>query len=165
MNWISVKEQLPELGIHVIVTDGVKSREAFFTKRNQTSPASFMFHGDILKSEITHWIPMPKPKDQFIQLTLAEISSGYNRVRWAEGLIKQLPASHEGRNSWLLNYGTDQESTEGVEPGEVCNRDGCKGIIESGRHGLDDSCSCHINPPCSHCTSTHCSICDYQTQA
>jgi hypothetical protein len=27
-------------------------------------------------------------------------------VRWAEGLIRQLPANHDGRNSWLLNYGT-----------------------------------------------------------
>lgn len=24
---------------------------------------------------------------------------------WAEGLIRQLPEGHEGRNSWLLNYG------------------------------------------------------------
>ena len=27
-------------------------------------------------------------------------------VRWAEDLIRQLPADHEGRNSWLLNFGT-----------------------------------------------------------
>jgi hypothetical protein len=27
-------------------------------------------------------------------------------MRWAEGLIRQLPADHEGRNSWLLNYGS-----------------------------------------------------------
>lgn len=26
-------------------------------------------------------------------------------VRWAEDLIRQLPADHEGRNSWLLNFG------------------------------------------------------------
>lgn len=26
-------------------------------------------------------------------------------MRWAEGLIRQLPATHEGRNSWLLNHG------------------------------------------------------------
>lgn len=29
-------------------------------------------------------------------------------VRWAEDLIRQLPADHDGRNSWLLNYGTDK---------------------------------------------------------
>ena len=42
-----------------------------------------------------------------IQLTPAEIQSGLDRVRFAELLIKQLPENHDGRNSWLLNYGTD----------------------------------------------------------
>lgn len=45
-----------------------------------------------------------------IQLTPAEIQSGHDRVRWAEGLILQLPANHDGRNSWLPNYGTGDES-------------------------------------------------------
>lgn len=38
-------------------------------------------------------------------LTSAEIRSGLDRVRHAELLIKQLPADHDGRNTWLLNYG------------------------------------------------------------
>lgn len=46
-------------------------------------------------------------KPTAIHLTKAEIQSGMDRVRWAEGLIKQLPEDHEGRNSWLLNYGRD----------------------------------------------------------
>ena len=29
---------------------------------------------------------------------------------WAQGLILQLPCTHEGRNSWLLNYGVGEES-------------------------------------------------------
>ncbi len=41
----------------------------------------------------------------FIALTPEEVHSGMDRVRWAEGLIKQLPEDHDGRNSWLLNYG------------------------------------------------------------
>jgi hypothetical protein len=41
-----------------------------------------------------------------IRLTSQEIQSGLTRVRWAELLIKQLPSDHDGRNSWLLNYGT-----------------------------------------------------------
>jgi hypothetical protein len=41
-------------------------------------------------------------------LTKAEIESGLSRVKWAELLIKQLPEEHEGRNSWLLNYGGDK---------------------------------------------------------
>ena len=40
-----------------------------------------------------------------IKLTGAEIQSGRSRVDWAEGLIEQLPNCHEGRNSWLINYG------------------------------------------------------------
>jgi hypothetical protein len=42
-----------------------------------------------------------------IPLDPHEIQSGSTRVDWAEGLIKQLPADHDGRNSWLLNYGSD----------------------------------------------------------
>jgi hypothetical protein len=45
-----------------------------------------------------------------IHLSPAEIQSGHDRVRWAEGLILQLPQTHDGRNSWLLNYGTGAES-------------------------------------------------------
>ncbi len=42
---------------------------------------------------------MRKRRDRTtIQLTPAEIQSGHSRVRWAEGLIRQLPADHDGRN-------------------------------------------------------------------
>ena len=37
-----------------------------------------------------------------IQLTKSEIQSGHDRV----------PADHEGRNSWLLNYGTGPDVDE-----------------------------------------------------
>jgi hypothetical protein len=42
----------------------------------------------------------------------AEVQSQSDRVKWAEGLILQLPANHEGRNSWLLNYGKGMEADE-----------------------------------------------------
>lgn len=45
-----------------------------------------------------------------IQLTPSEIQSNFNRVKHAEGLIRQLPNYHEGRNSWLLNYGESDEA-------------------------------------------------------
>jgi hypothetical protein len=45
-----------------------------------------------------------------IQMSAAEVQSGTDRVKWAEGLILQLPADHEGRNSWLLNYGKGPEA-------------------------------------------------------
>jgi hypothetical protein len=37
--------------------------------------------------------------------TAPELQSGLDRQKWAENLILQLPESHDGRNSWLLNYG------------------------------------------------------------
>lgn len=52
------------------------------------------------------WSAPPPPAEYIIELTPAEIRSNYNRVQWADGLIRQLPETHEGRNSWLLNYGT-----------------------------------------------------------
>lgn len=45
-----------------------------------------------------------------IKLTKAEIQSGYTRQHWAEGLIEQLPADHDGRNSWLTNYGVGENA-------------------------------------------------------
>lgn len=45
-------------------------------------------------------------RESVIELTPAEIQSGFDRVKFAEGLIRQLPETHDGRNSWLLNYGT-----------------------------------------------------------
>ena len=46
------------------------------------------------------------PDMPHILLTPAEVQSGHDRVKWAQGLIEQLPGDHDGRNSWLLNYGT-----------------------------------------------------------
>lgn len=48
----------------------------------------------------------------------------------------------------------------GTEAGDICNRKGCKGIIEEREKG---DCSCHINPPCSACTEprAYCLICDW----
>ena len=46
--------------------------------------------------------------NKVIYLSKAEIESGLSRVKWAELLIKQLPEEHEGRNSWLLNYGSEK---------------------------------------------------------
>lgn len=51
-----------------------------------------------------------EPKQTEIKLSAAEIQSGSSRVKWAEGLILQLPNSHDGRNSWLLNYGHSEQA-------------------------------------------------------
>lgn len=54
-----------------------------------------------------------------IKLTPAEIQSGQSRQRWAEGLIEQLPTTHDGRNSWLMNYGTGDEAERLRKPRDL----------------------------------------------
>lgn len=53
-------------------------------------------------------------------------------------------------------------STEpGFDEGSICNRDGCTGTISM--HPVE-SCSCHISPPCSACTSPrfYCDTCGWE---
>lgn len=47
-----------------------------------------------------------------IQISKTEVQSGLDRVRYAEGLISQLPKDHDGRNTWLLNFGIGEEALE-----------------------------------------------------
>jgi len=53
----------------------------------------------------------------------------------------------------------------GIELGDICNRDGCDGELIVGKYG--STCSCHTTsmPPCSHCTTTSCTTCDFVHQA
>jgi hypothetical protein len=47
-----------------------------------------------------------------IVLNNVEQRSKLTRVLSAEHLIQQLPKEHQGRNSWLLNYGVEEESIQ-----------------------------------------------------
>jgi hypothetical protein len=49
----------------------------------------------------------------------------------------------------------------GLTKGEICNRNGCGGIIDE--HPKEGSCSCHINPPCGYCTTdtSYCPVCEW----
>ncbi len=50
----------------------------------------------------------------------------------------------------------------GIFEGEVCNRDGCTGIIKL--YEKEGCCSCHTgNPPCSYCTTNnqYCPECNW----
>lgn len=48
-------------------------------------------------------------KDGLI-LTPHEKQSGHTRMKWAAGLIAQLPKDHDGRNSWLMNWAEGDEA-------------------------------------------------------
>lgn len=64
-----------------------------------------------------------------IKLSKCEIQSGLSRVRSAEGLILQLPKDHDGRNTWLMNYGVREEA--------VAIRDNDARVME-----WDEDCDC-----------------------
>jgi hypothetical protein len=70
--------------------------------------------------------------------TRPEIQSGMDRQKWAENLILQLPIEHNGRNSWLLNYGR----------GEFAQ------TLRKDRQLLFNEQSQAVNPPASPDTST-----------
>lgn len=52
---------------------------------------------------------------------------------------------------------------KGEITGDICNRDGCQGVMEEVYD--DRGCSCHIHPPCSHCVDMVycCLVCDFET--
>lgn len=52
-------------------------------------------------------------------------------------------------------------SVIGVCEGDICGRQGCRGIINE---HPPENCSCHINPPCSACTSpcAFCPSCEWE---
>lgn len=63
-------------------------------------------------------------------------------------MYQGLPSLARSKNGKTGNM----EIETGLSVGETCNRNGCNGKIHE--HEDDSSCSCHINPPCSHCTSS-----------
>jgi hypothetical protein len=46
------------------------------------------------------------------QMRLTPTNDKDKKDRWAENLILQLPADHDGRNSWLINFGQRIEARE-----------------------------------------------------
>lgn len=53
------------------------------------------------------------------------------------------------------------EKQPGYLEGEICNRDGCDGVIKEKK---PENCSCHISPPCGACTTPreYCDKCDWR---
>lgn len=45
-----------------------------------------------------------------------------------------------------------EEVEMGFEEGDVCNRNGCDGIMEI---RPVENCSCHVSPPCTNCVENN----------
>lgn len=88
----------------------------------------------------------PPPAKTVIELTLAEIRSGLDRVKWDEGLIRQLPEDHEGANSWLINYRTAQGLVKKGRPLYSLTTG-----VEETRQDTDRPCTCGPNDGCAWC--------------
>ena len=62
--WIPVKDELPDFGERVIVSDGVFSGEAYLNSNGKWIRYCGSLYGDgdleeLLGIKITHWMPMP----------------------------------------------------------------------------------------------------------
>jgi hypothetical protein len=56
IDWISVKDRLPEVCRHVLTYDGDDIREGFLTKQGH-----WMRRYNGASFAITHWLPLPPP--------------------------------------------------------------------------------------------------------
>ena len=58
--WTMVEDGLPEDGSTVLVTNGERVKEVFFSKRTSRDTPTFIFT-TMKKDEITHWMKLPEP--------------------------------------------------------------------------------------------------------
>jgi hypothetical protein len=68
-----------------------------------------------LKNDSAHkhleaWIAAAGKLSKAARTALPRLLRMREGVHWAQGLIEQLPATHVGRNSWLLNHGVGDEA-------------------------------------------------------
>lgn len=101
---INQKEELQRLKKQDLIAHQLQSHAHWFRSTPEVASLLNLFANGIINGSNVQSI-----RDVFykkiIELSPIEIHSGHDRIKWAEGLIKQLPTYHEGRNSWLLNYG------------------------------------------------------------
>src|SRR5687767_7761901 len=107
-----------------------------------------------------YWIAKNCDYPLFMKGTLGKLYEEYllNLVQNDEPSVATGDASSNGDDNKKVGNSIEL----GVLKGEKCNRNGCDGIIDS--HQKEGSCSCHINPPCSYCTTdnNYCPKCDWQ---
>lgn len=66
---------------------------------------------------------------------------------------------HERVRIMELESEQDEQQIPGDLIGEICNRNGRDGLLQSGT--TDSCCACHISAPCRHCVTVSCTKCDY----
>lgn len=74
-----------------------------------TCAPTFESFGDPIKYACQRVIKLHGPA-LLVQLSDAEVQSGTDPLGFAENLIRQLDRGHEGRNTWLLNYGCSNDA-------------------------------------------------------
>jgi hypothetical protein len=62
MEWISIKEKIPEIGMSVLVSDGTQICIAFIQSMNKKFTQINTWDHWIHES-ITHWMPLPEPPE------------------------------------------------------------------------------------------------------
>jgi hypothetical protein len=77
--------------------------------------ANFQKEADLVAKQLVSLLPN-KAKDPVAKRGVPTPDP----ISWAEGLIRQLPVDHDGRNSWLLNYGSSPaEEPSAGKPAEA----------------------------------------------
>lgn len=91
---------------------------------------------------------------------LDEMVPAESRIIFAMQAIEEMPADEslteaivllEKAKNKISDYVDSQKSIRnGEEIGELCNRDGCNGVLIEGQK-QGDGCYCHKVAPCSYC--------------
>ena len=93
-------------------SQGVKKTEERLTKKFEKELADYK---NATRKEMRRLRDLTnvigEPEDELVGQGIPQRGL-YDPVRWAEGLIEQLPESHEGRWSWLVCYGLKATANE-----------------------------------------------------
>jgi len=65
--WISVKERVPEAGVHVLITDGINMMVTWceYIDNQCLWVYNYYTYVNVRLKEVTHWMPLPElPKEE-----------------------------------------------------------------------------------------------------
>lgn len=125
------------------------------------------------KGDWREWKDIEKMHQELqYHLEKLKISEDWTKYNFSEDVAKEKIKEHLADcGNFLLMignaygiYNDPVALVHGCEEGDICNRDGCKGIIKE-RDG-DRHCSCHISPPCPDCCRNYnyCPECEWEPE-